>query len=62
MTRPKWKPYPGSLVRVTDDPAVWRVVAVADGVAHLTKVLAFDRIDWKGVPVARLAPAASVLA
>jgi hypothetical protein len=51
----------GDIVRVDGDRVVWKVLAVTAGEAHLTKLLASSRLDWRGVAVARLAIAESVV-
>lgn len=43
------------------DRAVWRVIAVVDELAHLTKLNSFQRIDYREVPVARLTRAKGFL-
>lgn len=51
----------GNLVRVGDDRQVWKVLALAAGVAHLTRMLADPRCDWRGVTVDRLTVAEGIL-
>jgi hypothetical protein len=52
---------PGDIVRVDGDRSVWKVLAVVQGLAHLTKLLADPRLDWRDVTVDRLALAEGVL-
>lgn len=45
----------GERVTVTNYPrAVWRIVAIADGLADLTKINSFERLDYRGVALERL--------
>lgn len=50
----------GEIVKVADyDRAVWRVLSITDGLAWLTKLNSFERVDYYAVAIARLARATS---
>lgn len=42
-------------------PARWKVLDVADGMAHLSMLFSFERLDYRDVPVERLTVIEGVL-
>ncbi len=61
MTAPKNPIKVDELVYVDEERTVWKVTALAKGLADLTKLNSDPRKDWKGVAVKRLARAAGVV-
>lgn len=48
-------PRPGNLARIANWPrAIWRVTAVREGLASLTQLNSFNRVDVHGIAVERV--------
>lgn len=53
-TKPR-TPRPGNLARIINWPrAIWRVTAVRDGLASLTQLNSFNRVDVHGITLERV--------